>query len=381
MGQKEKFGQKREVSPGVWRVSVEANKDATGKRKRKSATCHGTAKDADDMITALYLQHNSKSVPGNSGSDMTVRNYFEQIYLADMEQLVEAGMMAPSTVQSYKAKIALYISPSPFGDTPLCDLSVRAIKHHFQTLSTTPGAIKTAWIVFRAGINYAINDCEMLDRNPLPKRIRLPEVDAYIPDVLTLDELTRMLEAFRDHPLEPWLLISATTGLRRAESCGLWWRDINLETGQITIDKGLQYVDHKVIECKTKTKHSKRCVVLPDFALVRLREIVANDERLQGLYQVQPLVPDRIAHLKRRNPEGVAGAYRSACKKLGVKWIPPKNLRHTFATLVKASGEDPITIAKTLGHSGLGMLYNHYAQGQEQMARQAAGAFDRLIER
>jgi len=363
-------GGKVKIGQDYWRLSVDAGYSDDGRRRRKSKRFHGTSKEADSMLAVMMLDANKASPVSSS---MSVRDFFTEVYLPDMQKLRDKDMLAPSTYNGYESAVRIHIAPSPFGDMPLEALTVREIKQHFMSISK-PGAAEKGWRAFRQGINYAVDDCELLDTNPLPKRIRLPEKEAYEAEILTKDEIQQLVGAFRGHPLEAWVLVSVGTGARRGETCALWWQDIDLTTGEVTITKSLQYVSGEVIERKkTKTPKSKRTLVLPRSITSRLVEIAGSNMK------VGPLCPDRDNPTIRENPNMAASDYKKHCKKMGIKHVPPSNLRNTFATLMMLDGADGMTISSVLGHSSLKMDYEHYIGAQTEQSRLLADRMDRTI--
>jgi integrase len=56
------------------------------------------------------------------------------------------------------------------------------------------------------------------------------------------EELTKITEACRDHRLGPAFLLVLYTGLRASETCGLRWRDVDLDRGTL----GIHSTSHRV---------------------------------------------------------------------------------------------------------------------------------------
>ena len=78
----------------------------------------------------------------------------------------------------------------------------------------------------------------------------------------TSDELRAFLEAISDHYLHPLYLLAATTGMRRAEIAGLAWRNVDLDTARLTVNRQLLSVEYKLIESDLKTPTSRRTIDL-----------------------------------------------------------------------------------------------------------------------
>ena len=67
-------------------------------------------------------------------------------------------------------------------------------------------------------------------------------------------------------------------------------------------------------------------------------------------------------------------------RSLGLKKRRPYQTRHTAATLLLASGENPEWVARTLGHSSTEMLFKVYSRYIPNLTRMDGSAFERLLQ-
>ena len=102
-----------------------------------------------------------------------------------------------------------------------------------------PGAARKAYAVFRAILRLAFKR-GLADNDVTRREIRLPHLRHYEPQVLSAPEVRRLLKGFYGHPLEAWLLVSVCAGLRRCESVGLEWADLDLRRGTVTVKRSVQ---------------------------------------------------------------------------------------------------------------------------------------------
>lgn len=56
------------------------------------------------------------------------------------------------------------------------------------------------------------------------------------------------------------------------------------------------------------------------------------------------------------------------------------DLRHTAATLLLGQGVHPKVVSEMLGHTNIGITLDLYSHATPTMQREAAGAFDRLLD-
>jgi len=167
--------------------------------------------------------------------------------------------------------------------------------------------------------------------------------------------------------------LSLLSGLRTEELRSLLWSDVNFEAGTLAVYRSVRGGG------ATKTPKSRRVLKLASRALDSLRDhrIRQKSARPKAgeLWQDHGLVfasevgtaPD--AHNVRRSFRAITKAAG-----LGEHWTP-RELRHTFVSLLSANEVSLEDIARLVGHSGTGVterVYRHeirpsLAQGAEVM--------------
>lgn len=187
------------------------------------------------------------------------------------------------------------------------------------------GAARKAWAVFRSILRLAYRR-GVTDNDVTRREIRLPHLRHYEPQVLTAPEVRRLLKGFYGHPLEAWLLVSVCAGLRRCESVGLEWADLDLKRGTVTVKRSVQWVAGHETVTEPKTDLSRRTVALPRFAVKRLAE-----------------------------------------------------LRHTFGTLAIKAGTDISVVARQLGHSDIQTTARYYLKPDLSVLKDMQKAWQKLI--
>lgn len=227
-----------------------------------------------------------------------------------------------------------------------------------------PGAARKAYAVFRAILRLAFKR-GLADNDVTRREIRLPHLRHYEPQVLSAPEVRRLLKGFYGHPLEAWLLVSACAGLRRCESVGLEWADLDLRRGTVTVKRSVQWVAGHETVTEPKTDLSRRTVALPRFAVKRLAELRHGTKtgRLVG----------------NLNANQVANHYRSWCKRMKLPCVPPRNLRHTFGTLAIKAGTDISVVARQLGHSDIQTTARYYLKPDLSVLKDMQKAWQKLI--
>jgi integrase len=78
-------------------------------------------------------------------------------------------------------------------------------------------------------------------------------------------------------------------------------------------------------------------------------------------------------------PSNLTGLWHAFCADIGLGRIRLHALRHTAATLLLTHGVPPAVISKTLGHAGLAITADIYADVVPELQRDAADAMQRAL--
>lgn len=354
-------GSMEEVSPGVWRLRASVGYSTlTGKRRRPSVTVRGDERQAGMAFAKLLLE--AGRLPEE---DVSVRQFLLDMYLPHVE-----GRLRARTVDGYRSKIETHILKE-LGDTSLVDLSPYVLDRWLDGVKGSERNRLHVYRVLNAALNVAVR-WRLLDNNPL-RAVEIPKVRASRkPDVLTLDEAAKYLEAFQGHVLEPIIVLALGAGLRRSELAGLRWSDLRFwketdddgvvsEHGEVSIARGLHDRKGEVREEQPKSVTSTRVVALPDWTIASLKP-------LRGL---GPLVTENGGPMP---PWRITLEYGRRVSQAKLRKVPLKNLRHTHACLLLDAGVDLYTVSRRLGHSTVAVTESHYVKPSEAADRAAAGA-------
>jgi integrase len=223
--------------------------------------------------------------------------------------------------------------------------------------------------------NHAIR-WEFTDRNPIRgltrgSGVRQSSKREKVPDILEVAEMQAIIAELqlRERVL---LFLDMTTGLRRGELAGLKWQDIDFESMQIDVNRSV--VSQVVGRCKTEASQKP---VPMDGCTAQL---------LQSWFQATPY----------RNPEDWVFASNSSragekrgkqplwlqtimryhiqpvVERLGItKRVSWHTFRRTFATLLKANGEDIKVVQELMRHGSTRVTLDIYAQAQMPAKRAA----------
>jgi hypothetical protein len=99
-------GSKREIGPGVWKLTVSAGRDDTGRYRRVSRTVHGTQAHAARALERLAAEVRGPPHPVGSTPPWTVTELVAR-YLGHLEQ----RQRSPATVRRYRGLLDRWIGP------------------------------------------------------------------------------------------------------------------------------------------------------------------------------------------------------------------------------------------------------------------------------
>lgn len=207
-------------------------------------------------------------------------------------------------------------------------------------------------LVALRGLFRYLRSEKLIDRDPTAA-VELPRIGRRLPEVLSLDEVERLLAApdlavplgQRDQAM---LELLYATGLRASELCRLKCDELNLDHGFIsTLGKG----------------RKQRLVPVGEVALGRLRAYLSDvrpgfDRRRSPFL----FLTNRGGPMTRQAFWMMVGKY---ARRAGIdKAIYPHMLRHSFATHLLERGADLRAVQAMLGHADISttQIYTHVSR-------------------
>lgn len=364
-----------------WAVVLDLGRDPTnGKRRRRWITVNGTKKDAEKRLTELNHQLDTGDFtqptklsfgtfiqrwlreyawPNLSPETAQVYEIIATRHLMPAIGKVSIQQLTPERIQAYYAdKLANGRRDGQGG------LSPRTVRHHHRLLHVVLGsAVK--WRILQR------NPADLVD----PPKYRQKEMQTF--DQNGLGVFLESINGTEYYPLFYTLLF---TGARRAEVLALRWQDIDLDFGQVSINRSLHHLnDRSFVFQQPKTEKSRRLVALPPSASIVLRRHRDN-QRAQRLMTNRPVTESDLvfAHWDGTPllPHSITQAWSRLAKKAGYAHIRLHDARHSHASLMLAQGVHPKIVSERLGHSSVSMtldVYSHILPGLQEAAARAFG--------
>lgn len=207
---------------------------------------------------------------------------------------------------------------------------------------------------------------EMLVPYNAAEKAMPPKAKRKIPNYFQPEDITKILEALEDEPLQWKAMIQlfVITGARRSEIVGLKWDKLDLPRGTLIIDEGLYFTKEKGLhQAETKTGDT-RFIHLPEEMVLLLRQHRYAQMELRLLngdrWQETGYVFTRENGLPMR-PDTVTQWMTNFSERHDLPHINPHAFRHSLASVLLAHGTDVVTVSKQLGHASVATTTNFYS--------------------
>ena len=275
---------------------------------------------------------------------MVISMYIKE-FLIDLEYV---SGYSNNTVLSYKNDLTIF---NDFIKKDLTKVSPDDIRKFIKANASKKDKTLARYITTLRMFYDFLEKRGYLNNNPT-KSISLPKLDKHLPDVLTIEEVSRLLdikpESNYDFRNKCILELLYSTGLRITELVKLTLKDI--------------YLDDDLI--KVMGKGSKeRVLPLNDAASFYLKKYI-NEIRPKMIKKTNTENLFLNNHGKGLTRQAVFKMIKSRALEVNIKKnISPHTLRHSFATHLMIEGADIRFIQELLGHSDIQttQIYTHIA--------------------
>ncbi|MFD0801614.1 site-specific integrase [Streptomonospora algeriensis] len=202
---------------------------------------------------------------------------------------------------------------------------------------------------------------------------------------LTLDQAHALLEAAREYALYPYIVVSLTTGIRTEEARALRWEQVDVEGNPHTAPPrppslAVWRADREGGETKTRT--SKRTLALPQLAVDALRQRKAEQDRQRVAAGSQWEEHGLVFCTGQGKPYTRFHAYKlfqPIVKRAGLENWTPRELRHSFVSLLSADGTPVEEIARMAGHATTLTTETYYRRELRPIITEGADRMDAIL--
>jgi integrase len=269
----------------------------------------------------------------------------------------------PSAIRTYDAHLRLHVLPA-LGHLRIREVTTRDVQNFIDRLvreGCASGTVDSALTPLRSMYRRAVirGDAATNPAHGVEKPAVRPATRRIVPP----SEADAMLSALStgDRPL--WAT-AFYAGLRHGELAALRWEDVDLASGVLHVRRGWDEVEGEITP---KSRKGIRDVPIP---LVLRDDLVEHRMSIEGEGAV---FPRRIRSYTR----AAAKRWREA----GLARLTLHETRHTYASLMIASGVNVKALSTYMGHANIGItldLYGHLFPGNEA---EAANLLDTFLAR
>lgn len=274
-------------------------------------------------------------------------------WLADMKL-----SLPHSTYRSYEGPMHRFVYPA-IGKLRVRDVTPEHIREAFRSADITLKTARNYSIPLTGLFTRALDD-GMIASNPMD-RITLKRLipvakhhSDYEVDPLSEAEIAAFLAACREHRpawVDYWT-VAFYTGLRTSEQYGLeWadWRDAELR------------VERAVVERKVKSPKTESSVRTHQLAPIVVDAL--KHHRAHGGTAFRARIfwhPEHREELV--DYEKSQAVFDYVCKRAGIRRRNQYQTRHTYASNMLMQGENPLFVARQMGHKDIYTLLRVYAK-------------------
>ncbi|WP_372669788.1 site-specific integrase [Amycolatopsis kentuckyensis] len=364
-----------------WIAELTTGYRPNGKRTVRKASGK-TKTEAKDKLKELIRDVEEGAANASTG-------YTVEQAVNDWLVSYERGERDPNTVKAVRSLVNNHIVPA-IGARPLVKLEADDVEDWLaekaEVLVTS--TLRNLRSILRRAINRAqvrkrvrYNVVLLCDELPAGKGAGRPS------KALTLAQAQAVLAAAESSPMRAYIVVSLLTGARTEEMRPLTWDHVDLvgkPNATPAIPPNVKVWRSVRARGETKTRKSRRTLALPERAVKALeahrvaqqavKAVAGDDWHEQGLVFATNVGTERDVNNVRRD-------FRRVIKAAGLnpaQWTP-RELRHSFVSILSDGGMPIEEISRLVGHSSTAVTELVYRKQIWPVVESGATAMDRLF--
>lgn len=346
----------------------------TGQMKQTTKRGFRTKDEAQKFLMDIQMKisNNTYIQP----SEVTIEQY-----LTDWVEAYVEPNLKQATIDGYKVNIFKHIIPR-IGKIKLNKLTVMDIEKMYSVLIKEgrldgKGGLSGKSIMYvhrnlRMALNHAVKK-KLIQFNPAQDVI-LPKVSKYFAEVLSHEEITKLLKGLLGTEIETPVALGALAGMRRGECLGLKWSDINFKEKTIYVKRQLIVTTKGIHFEEPKTVDSIRKIMITDYLMQVLIRQKKRYDSCKSSFSEKNLEYDAVSFQSDGgliSPHQLNKRFVRALKKCGLKHIRFHDLRHSYATYMLQFNVPVNVVSKMLGHKSVAITMEVYAHVIDEMQKAA----------
>ena len=397
-------GNIRRRKDGVWEARYTVGRDpGTGKQIQK-LVYGSTQKEVREQLRRITNQLDTGSY--HEPCKQKLGDYLDEWYLNYVQ-----GILKPYTVYTYRGVIKNHLKPH-LGAVRLNELTADKVQKMIRALlqgderrpPMHPKTIKNVITVLSSALEQARvpdeNGQMKIIHNPC-RYVRIPSVQEDEPVYLTDEQIGDFVRALEDAPLRLLYLITLFSGMREGEALGLDWSAVDFDLGCIRISQQLQKENERggryYILASTKSDRP-RMIYLAPAVMDWLKEQWDAQQAMkqaagpawqenQDLWLLKdgrwsPYEGNLVFTNEFGGHYGMKNMwerFKKIALQIGVPNSTVHSLRHSFATVSLANGDDPKSVQSNLGHATAAFTLQRYAHANDRSRRESSARMEQYI--
>jgi integrase len=356
--------------------SLFLGRDESGKQLRQVRRGFKREKDAQEALRAAIeeLQH----APAVERTMPSFAQFFERWH-SDKKR-----HCAPKTAERY-SELGQY-AIKLFSATPIDQLDAMGLtdavnqlsdhggqqtKQHPKGKPLAPKTVRHIAFLVQDCLGQAV-DWDLIAKNPMAK-VTKPRVPRRRPKIVDRTGFDRLLRETEGRRLYPFVLLAASTGMRRGELLAVEWTDLDWDKAVLEVSKSLEETKAGLPIKSTKSGETRRFAI-PAEVLDALRERRRSQDQERELYgpdyaNLRLIFARPDGHFY--NPDKQGRRVREAMRRAGLAGVTLHSLRHSHASELLSQGAPITAVAERLGHASPNItlsIYSHALPADNQAA-------------
>ena len=376
------LGSVSRLQNGRWLVKVPVGKTAQGATRYKSKIV-GTKSEAKKWQNKFIALREQQQLV--AGPRVTLKDYAVEVLLSPSDRV------RARTLDGYYRNIRNHVL-GRLGNKSLSDIQTRDVEALLKELRRTHSASTVNNVrialskVFTIAERHGLVLVNPVSKTEKAKRGEFEKTNVRVP--WSVEEAQRALECASGQDMELFITLGLSTGMRRGEMLGLQWKDVDFESGTVSIERSIHRESiiqldgsrrSEVVITPPKTAKSRRVNNLTLPVLDLLHRYRLEQEIAFSHCEVKPLFVFTNRKGDPLDESKLSYRYRKFLKQNGLRYIRIHDLRHTFATILVTDDARNIAAAsKALGHSSLAITLDVYGK-TAQVETQATKRIGELL--
>lgn len=326
--------------------------------------------DAGEVISRAEQRDKEAQAAVEAAKILTLRQYGERVFMPS-----KSITMSENSRANYQGYLDKKIYPV-LGDVKLPEITpaqLTALLLDIQAEGKAHSTVIKVYTILHSFFKMAYLG-DMIERNPMDKverpKPRKDEVKANVPQSYSPPEVQKIIAGLEREPLKWQALVHLLidTGIRRGECCALQWKDIDFETGAVSIAGNLCYTSAKGVYLDTPKNGHTRTVYAGTYTLALLRQLRIE----QAQKAISQYVFTKEGSPEPMHPQSPTRYLKKFSVRHGIPDLHPHKLRHTFASIAITNGADVASVSEALGHTDKAVTLRMYTHADQKSISQAA---------